>query len=85
MKPLPLRDPVPDSVDCCDSCGYRTRHLHKHEAPFTKLSPVWVCDLCFTTFAGNAALYPEQYPQGGVLQHVCFVGNVILDAIREKK
>jgi ribosomal protein L37AE/L43A len=85
MKPLPLKDAVPQGVDCCDSCGYKTRHLHVATQALKRNDRVWLCDLCFSTYAGNATLYPAQYENGNVLRHICFVSNAILDAIREKK
>lgn len=83
--PYPLRDPVPEDKESCDACSYPTQHLHKTNPPFMskRTEPYWFCDLCWTSFAGNAAQYPGQYEDGRVLQHICFVGNVILAEIRK--
>lgn len=62
-------DPQPDS---CESCGWETEHLVKTDAfarirghgPFTPNEEKvwgWLCQVCRSTFAGNAWLFPRQY------------------------
>lgn len=65
----------------CESCG--------------QVSPVYtytegdegmeLCELCSCTLAGNAARRPRQYEHGELMRHVCAVGNLILDAVQNRK
>ena len=46
----------------------------------------WLCSLCRSTLAGVAYEYPEQYPgQEVALRTICYIGNVILEAIEDLK
>lgn len=78
-----------DKPEFCLSCGFGTTHLTGYprrrninyaEGCETK----WLCDLCASTDAGTAVDYPTQYPDIASLRTVCYVGNVILAAIRSR-
>jgi len=72
----------------CDSCTYRTKQLHKVDPPFMgkRKEPYYFCELCYSSYAGNAAQYPGQYAQtGDVMRHMCLMTNFILEALKEKK
>ena len=64
----------------CVCCGYTT------EVKTYRLNTcgdVEMCKLCAATLAGNSLEHPNGYGQSGyVMQTVCYVGNVILDAIK---
>lgn len=66
-------DPKPDPEDSyCDCCQFQTTELTLVDAyartfghgPFTPEQDkeyAWMCDVCHSTLAGNAYLYPRQY------------------------
>lgn len=68
----------------CVSCGFDPSELHEARIEFSKKPkpPVFLCTLCYSTHAGNATLYPDQYPEGKVLRHMCYLANVILAELR---
>ncbi len=67
----------------CNSCGYETAALTRYERTTRQGEPFWFCALCAGTIAGNAAEHPTHFEDAGAtLQTICYVGNVILDAIR---
>jgi hypothetical protein len=73
----------------CTCCGFETQKLHiycdrSERTNLTGVDAFAQCDLCFSTFAGNAERYPSQYPNGDVLKHICFCTNSILQAIEKK-
>lgn len=77
----------PDEENECSSCHIANVLLHVTPAPlFTKRTEDYLfCDFCFETFAGNAAQYPDQYPDGEVMQHICAVANILLRKIKESE
>ena len=84
--PFALADKVPNDREECDACHFSTRHLHKVPRPFfaREQPDQWFCDLCWSSFAGNAAQYPDQYPEKKVLHHLCYLTNVLLEAIGDR-
>ena len=74
----------------CGSCGYeaelekcpRWRRTDGAEAT----DEVWLCKVCRNSPAGNAAMYPMNYPPdvATVLQMMAACTNMILDEIRTK-
>lgn len=69
----------------CDSCHYHTT-LEEYESQLIpKGKPKLLCFLCANTAAGTAIDYPNFYPDKNTMRTVCFVGNVILDAIKGMK
>lgn len=77
----------PSEDHSCDGCSTNMVLLHHVEKlPFTRLREegFYFCDFCYNTFAGNAAQYPDQYPQGRLMGHVCAVANILLRKLKEK-
>ena len=77
-----------EEIEECHGCGFETDELHRYSAHVgqgeTKIFEF--CDICYTSFSGNAAIYPTQYEGvGKVLQHVSYCTNLILAAIKELK
>lgn len=74
----------------CDSCHYKTAALTRYDDRIAGLNgrdkeTAWLCKLCASTLAGNAYRYPEQYrDSGNTMRTICYVGNVILDALTSK-
>ena len=78
----------------CECCGFATASLLKfdrlhgdHGDDFLLCKGVaWYCDLCASTMASNALRYALQYSNDTrvMLKTVCYVGNAILDALRQK-
>jgi hypothetical protein len=52
-----------EKPDACDSCEYPTADLVAFSMrPDRPEVSLWLCVVCRNTLAGNAAFYPEQYP-----------------------
>jgi hypothetical protein len=64
----------------CFSCGFETDALKSYRR--YDRDDAWLCALCASTMAGRAQKYPDQFPNRDVLQTICYVGNVILEALR---
>lgn len=67
----------------CEACGFVADHAEDLEQ-FHKGPPMSamggeeeriLCNICFTTFAGNAHQYPEQYPNRDVMFLVANLTN----------
>ena len=77
----------------CQCCGYETKKLKKFENMSTTIAgggstrkdTFWYCDLCCSTMASSATRYPGMYPDTAAMQTICYVGNVILDALKKKR
>ena len=68
----------------CHSCSYETTALTRYEHTTRQGEPHWLCELCAGTLASSALEHPHHYSDGGAtLKTICYVGNVILDAIRK--
>ena len=76
----------------CDSCGWPTEELTEVDAyartkghgPFTpddQKEWAWLCEVCRSSYAGNAYLYPRNYDDDIVLRTIAWQTNAILDAI----
>ena len=80
---------TPSQPVSCDSCHYATAALRRYDDRIAgRMNPnkrtAWFCSLCANTYAGNAWRWPEQYRESGnIMRTICYVGNVVLDAIRE--
>lgn len=74
----------------CSSCGFETEALQSYPNHRTQYDDAytdesrrkWICALCASTAAGSALDYPTHYPEGTTLKTICYVGNVILAALR---
>ncbi len=71
--------------EICQSCAYETDRLKYYPFALRQEEGMWLCELCASTHAGNACEYPNQYPERKTLATICYVGNVILAAIRKDK
>lgn len=69
----------------CDFCGYTTA-CHKAKMGMNSVGAsedrdILLCPLCFSTPAGNALSWPNQYAgQVAILKTMNFVGNTLLAA-----
>lgn len=77
--------------DCqCDSCGFKTTKLNRYKDHCERSKDaMWTdvfffCDVCFSTFTGNAHRYPSQYPDAEVMKLVAYCTNLIIKTIKEK-
>lgn len=68
-------------AECC-CCGFETEALADYG--YRGDDPKWCCELCAGTLTSRAHSHPEQFRgQEHVMKTICYVGNVILKAIRE--
>ena len=76
----------------CECCGYATKKLRYFEKLPTTIAgggrvregDFWYCELCCSTPASNADRYPGQYADTDAMKTICYVGNVLLAAIKAK-
>lgn len=76
-----IRFPEGDKI-YCHFCGVESEHLHPQRMLPHGKEGVLLCDVCYCTFAGNYAQYPEQATMLGLMQVVAGVGNMIIKEIR---
>jgi len=78
-----------EKPDECEGCYFPTKALKQ----FDKRDAVgmheghkkWLCDLCASTETGTALDYPRQYEgQQATMRTICYVGNVILEALKKR-
>lgn len=81
----------PDTCDCCD---YPTEFLTRYDNMHGRDTPpqgvtVWYCGLCAgtETSAMNRHLGPDPVQRSTykMMRTLCYVGNAIIDALREVK
>lgn len=84
-----VRDNSAEKPDCCQSCRFETTEIKAYQ--YFALSEKgkrethkWLCHFCANTFAGNAFEYPEFYPNGDLMQHICHVANLLLAKLAKK-
>ena len=83
-------DSLSRQPETCECCGYPTKYLtrfdglHGHSA---HSEAHWYCGLCAGTDTSAMSRYPNLYSSESrhVTQSICYVGNAIIDAIRELK
>jgi len=72
----------------CAACNYYTWcRVYKYDE-FTQRAGQSrpLCELCASTESGTAEKYPEQFRgTRDVMAVVCYVGNMILDAIKKRE
>ena len=76
-----------DKPTCCDCCCFETGALtaYRHESRLKADAQKWLCDLCAETEAGRMLDYPSQFEgQAATIRTVCYVGNVILKALKTR-
>lgn len=71
----------------CSCCRYKTEDLMFYKGSYGMACPEghWLCFLCANTMTGMADQYSQYGYHAEVMKTICFVGNVILAAIREGK
>lgn len=70
-----------DKPEECEFCHYETNKLEFFNAPGGKDG--WLCDVCASTYAGNAYHFPDHYENRHIMSQVSYSTNMILDAIKK--
>lgn len=67
----------------CYGCGVsqQTEYIMHMGQPNGK-KPVYVCEVCYKTHAGNSAVYPEQYEDRQTIKVIAQTTNLVLEEIR---
>lgn len=71
----------------CSFCGVQVDHTHRI-APtmgFNKGHILYFCDVCYCTFAGNIAQYPEQISLRQVAEVVAGSSMLIIQELRRQR
>lgn len=81
-----MPDEPDEKPEECELCQFRTEELtwsagSDYGTPAMQQGH-WLCSLCYGSLAGNALRYPQQYDRA-TLGVICYVGNAIIEAIRE--
>lgn len=80
-----MTKPKGDDTNECDCCHFSTDDLTEYESgpgERTKGSR-WLCELCAGTSAGTYQKYAHtDHDTSEVLKTICYVGNVILKALK---
>lgn len=76
-----------DKPQECEACYYPTVDLTQYDADDAvgrfEHRKKWLCELCASTETGKILDYPRQYEgQAAAMRTTCYVGNVILTAIK---
>jgi hypothetical protein len=71
----------------CDACHYETTVKEYPVGPWKPGVMKRLCALCSGTHMGTTVGNPGAYPSDvvTVMRTICYVGNVLLDAISEKR
>lgn len=78
--------PKPDTCDCCD---YPSEYLTRYDNMYGNEGPegqtYWYCGLCAGTETSAISRYrrPDNTDVFKVMRTICYVGNGIIDAIRD--
>lgn len=77
----------PEKPEECDGCHFETPLLTRYYEDFCHEGRhvSWLCRLCANTTTGNAVRWPEQYGHKDLLKTICYVGNVLLEAVTPKE
>lgn len=84
---------VRDNPGECDCCGFITTNLQLFANQDTTIAgggktvknDFWFCELCCSSSASAFHRYPgEQVSNMVVMRAICYVGNAIIKAIKEK-
>jgi len=72
-------------TDECESCGFEGE-VTKYNTGAPMCEDHWYCELCASTMTSRYAheLRITQPSNRDVMQTICYVGNALLAAIREK-
>ena len=78
-----------DKPELCDACYFETKDLIEYDAADAvgqfEGRKKWLCDLCASTETGKTLDYPRQFEgQAAAMRTTCYVGNVILAALKKR-
>ena len=69
-----------DEIIVCYSCNYPApTTAYRDRTTGGLMKNMRFCTLCFTSLAGNACRYPNQYPNSETMHQSTFNANAILD------
>lgn len=72
-------------VCSCGCCGFETMCKY-YEADSPRARPLWLCELCAGSVFSSRVMYKstsaEDYSERQLYQHILYVGNAIIVAIR---
>lgn len=76
-----------EKPDECEGCYFPTAELSQYDASDMigrhEGRKKWLCELCASTETGRIMDYPRQFEgQAAAMRTVCYVGNVILEALK---
>ena len=69
----------------CASCGSVAPLSNFPVGNCNKVEDRYICELCASSFIGNATKYPTQYENVSLYQSIAQVGNVILDILTGRR
>ena len=80
-----------DEIEMCNSCCaevpvIKTKNMNS-TLPYNEREDIYFCEICSTTFVGNAFCYPRQYNQS-LYATIAAVGNIIrrdIGAFKDKE
>lgn len=67
----------------CAGCNYETVLQKYKSGKPTKEVEVELCNLCANTPNGNAVFFPDQYQDAHILKTLCYIGNAVLDKLKQ--
>lgn len=78
-----------DKPEECEACYFPTVDLKEYCASDAigqhEGRMKWICDLCASTETGRILDYPRQFEgQASAMRTTCYVGNVILEALKKR-
>lgn len=69
----------------CESCNFETVDITKYDVGTLERQDHWYCNLCASTMTSRFAHELRIQPSNrDVMQTVCYVGNAILQALKER-
>ena len=78
---MSYEEDVPEQPEWCDFCGWVTLKLTMTTSYGAE--PLWLCDLCRATPAGNVALHPNTHPEADldVLKTLIIIGHILIEKV----
>ena len=69
----------------CESCQAEEVECAQYAKAWDTTTTFWMCDLCANTRTGAYCVRDFDGAEKDVLQTMCYVGNAILKAIRDRE
>lgn len=74
----------------CDCCDFKTKDLKlftRQHGSDMETPGQWYCALCASTMASVMTRYYNQYSIGerNIMKAICYVGNAVIQAIKDSK